>query len=197
MDVAAALHHTSRQRAATTAAATQTMSFAPDPADASYTATSMTNSIADFLEPLPVIEHATPAPVDDCTVPPRMIEHGAPSPVIDHIAPPSAATGVFTGFENQQFPVLPVEAAASQVVGSFSSGVERVQEYTVEQIVYVPAPQIHGHIEESAQVDELVPPIVEGSFPSVGESASLVYNQAHQELIAAEQESSERATAHL
>ena len=44
MEVAAALHHTSRQRTATTAAATQTMSYPPDPADASYFATTLTAS---------------------------------------------------------------------------------------------------------------------------------------------------------
>ena len=76
--------------------------------------------------PAPVIEHATPAPVDVCTAPVRMIEHVAPSLVIDHVAPLSVATGVFTDFENPQFPVLAVEPAASQVVDSFSSGVERV-----------------------------------------------------------------------
>ena len=52
---------------------------------------------------VPVIEHATPALVDVCTAPARMIEHVAPLPVIDYIAPPSAATGVFTDFENPQF----------------------------------------------------------------------------------------------
>ena len=50
----------------------------------------------------------------------------APSPVVNYVAPPSAATGVFTDFENPQFSVLAVEPAASQVVDSFSSGVERV-----------------------------------------------------------------------
>ena len=36
VDVAAAPHHTSRQRTAATAAATQTMSYAPDSAAATY-----------------------------------------------------------------------------------------------------------------------------------------------------------------
>ena len=48
-----------------------------------------------------------------CTAPARLFEHVAP--------------GVFTDFLNPQFPVLAVEPAASQVVDSFSSGVERVQ----------------------------------------------------------------------
>ena len=57
-----------------------------------------------------------------CTAPAQMIEHVAPSPVIDCTAPLSATTGVFTDFENPQFSILAVEAAASQVVDSFSSG---------------------------------------------------------------------------
>ena len=39
MEIPAALHHTSRQRTSTTAAATQTMNFAPVPAPATYAAT--------------------------------------------------------------------------------------------------------------------------------------------------------------
>ena len=84
MEIAAALHHTSTQRTATIEAATQTMSYAPDPADASYTVTSMTNSIADFLEPpVPVIEYVAPAPA---------VTFAAPTPVIELVAPAPAVT---------------------------------------------------------------------------------------------------------
>ena len=57
MERAAALHHTSRQRTSTTAAATQTMNFAPDPAAATYAAT------ASFSAPATAIEFVTPSPV--------------------------------------------------------------------------------------------------------------------------------------
>ena len=100
---------------------TDTATAPVDPSHAAHRAATASPSA-----PVPVIEHATPAPVDVCTAPARMIEHVAPSPVIDYIAPPSATTGVFTDFENPQFSFLAVEAAASQVVDSFSSGVERV-----------------------------------------------------------------------
>ena len=93
MDVAAALHHTSRQRTAPTAAATQTMSYAPDPA---YSTTAMTTSaliecvapapvIADFLEPLvPTAVYAAPAPATEYvkSAPPPETEHVAPALVV-------------------------------------------------------------------------------------------------------------------
>ena len=56
--------------------------------------------------PVPVIEHATPAPVDVCTAPVRMIEHVAPSPLVDYTAPLSAATGVVAFSRNRNFLVL-------------------------------------------------------------------------------------------
>ena len=67
MEIAAALHHTSRLRTSTTSAATQTMSFAPDPAAATHAATASFSAPAtaiEFVIPSPVIEHATAAPVD-------------------------------------------------------------------------------------------------------------------------------------
>ena len=72
-----------------------------------------------------------------------MIEYVAPAPVIAHSALPPAATHFTvsldtTGFVNPQFSGSSVEASASQVVGSFPSSVERVQQHTVEQIVHVP-----------------------------------------------------------
>ena len=86
-----------------------------------------------------------------------MIEYVAPSPVIESTAPPSAATHFSlsldtTGFVNPQFSIPAVEASASQVVGSFPSRVERVQQNTVEPIVPVPVPQIQEQIEEGVQV---------------------------------------------
>ena len=79
--------------------------------------------------------------------------------------------------------------------------VERVQQHTVEQIVHVPTPQVQAHIEGSVQVQEqvadiLVRPIVEGSFLSVDAFALPVYNQVHQERIAAGPESIERVRQH-
>ena len=57
-----------------------------------------------------------------------------------------------TGFVNPQISISAVEASASQVVGPFPSGVERVQQHTVEQIVYVPTPRIQKQIVESCQL---------------------------------------------
>ena len=110
MEIAGALHHTSRQRTATIEAAIQTMSYTPDPADACYTATSITDSIAEFLEPPvplieyvaqapdvtytepdPVIEHATLAPIDVYATPAPVIEL-MPAPVIEYIAPSLAVS---------------------------------------------------------------------------------------------------------
>ena len=56
---------------------------------------------------------------------------------------------------------------------------ERIQEQIVPERIAIP-----------------VPPIVEGSFPSVDESASPVYNQVHQIQIAAEKESIKRVQQH-
>ena len=86
----------------------------PTPApttDISHRATSVTNSIADFLdppvpvieyvapapdatytEPDPVIEHATLAPVDVCTAPVGFIEHVAPAPMVECITPSPAVS---------------------------------------------------------------------------------------------------------
>ena len=88
IEIAAALHHTSRQRTATIEAATQTMSYAPGPADACYTATGMTNSIAEFLEPLvPVIEYVAPTPDVTYTEPDPVIEHATLAPVDVYTTP--------------------------------------------------------------------------------------------------------------
>ena len=57
-----------------------------------------------------------------------------------------------TGFVNPQISISAVEAATSQVVDPFPSGVERVQQHTVEQIVHVPTPRIQKQIVESCQV---------------------------------------------
>ena len=57
-----------------------------------------------------------------------------------------------TGFVNPQISISAVEASTSQVVGPFPSGVERVQQHTVEQIVHVPTPRIQKQIVESCQV---------------------------------------------
>ena len=114
--------------------------------------------------PMPVVEHATPAPVDVCTETARLIEHVAPSPVIDCIAPVSAASGVSADFENPQFPVLAVEPAVSQVVDSFSFGVMRVQ----------------FAMEPSASKAAV-------SFPAVDVSALPLHEQVHQEQFAAVQ----------
>ena len=69
------------------------------------------------------------------------------------------------------------------------------QEQIVESIQVIPREFFPERIEEQT-VDILVRPIVKGSFPSVDESASPVYNQVHQEQIAAEQESFERVQQH-
>ena len=155
-----------------------------------------------------VIEYLTPAlvPVTEYVTPPaRVIECVAPAPSSDHMALPSEATRFSlslntTGFVNLQFfPSLLWRPLSHKSLVLFLS--KRVQRHTVEQFVHVPTPQIQGHIEESVQVEEqivdiLAPPIVEGSLPSVDELSLPVYNQIHQEHIAAEQESIERLQQH-
>ena len=143
LEVAAALHHTSRQRTSTTAAATQTMNCAPDPAAATYSATTMTTSglieyvepvpvIADFLgPPVPVIEHVMPTPVVNYTalfettpaptdIP--VIEHIEPAPVFEFLAPTLHLVSSFkptpcplstTGSVHSPSPITVVEASAS------------------------------------------------------------------------------------
>ena len=130
------------------------------------------------------------SPTDFFAAPARVIEYVAPAPVIAHIGLPSAATHFSvsfdtTSFANPQSSVSAAEASASQVVSSFPSGVERVQQHIVEQIVHVRTPQIQEQIEESVQVEEQ---IAEGFFSFSGRVCVPVYNQVYQEQIAAEQE---------
>ena len=66
-----------------------------------------------------------------------------------------------TGFVNPQISISAVEASASQVVGPYPSGVERVQQHTVEQIVHVPTPRIQKQIVESFQVERIEVQIVD------------------------------------
>ena len=77
MEITSALHHTSRQRTSTTAAATQTTNFAPDPAAATYAAT------ASFSAPATAIEFETPAPVIEYETPARFT--CPPAPVIERV----------------------------------------------------------------------------------------------------------------
>ena len=70
---------------------------APTPTtDTSHRATSMTTSIADFLElPVPVIEYVAPAPDVTNTEPDPETEHATSAPVIEYIAPSPAVSYPF------------------------------------------------------------------------------------------------------
>ena len=72
MEIAAALHHTSSQRTSTTAAASQTVNFAPVPAAATSSATA----------PVLVNEFMASAPVNKYVASARVIEYVAPALVI-------------------------------------------------------------------------------------------------------------------
>ena len=81
MDVAAAIHHTSRQRTSTTTAATQTVNYASVPAAATYAATGS----------LPVIERVAPDPAV-CTAPAPANEYVASACVIEYVTPAPVTT---------------------------------------------------------------------------------------------------------
>ena len=136
---------------------------APAPADAQST-------------PAPVTYHVAPAPADSHATPVTVNAYVAPSPVTEYIAPPPAATCFTlsvdtTSFVKPQFSIHAVEAPASQTVGSVPSvdesaspvynqihqeqiatepeNVECAQQHTVEELVYVPVPQIQERSQQS------------------------------------------------
>ena len=101
--------------------------------DTSHRATSMTTSIADFLEPpVPV----TPAVDVTYTEPDPAIEHVTPAPVIKYIAPSPAVS------------CLPFDEIPEVQV------LERTQEQTEEQIVHVSAPPI---MDDTADAVPIIP----------------------------------------
>ena len=85
MDIDAAIHHISRQRASTTAAATQTMKFAPVLAAGTYAATASVPVIV-YITPGPV-ENTAPAPVNENVASAHVSEYVAPSLVTEHETP--------------------------------------------------------------------------------------------------------------
>ena len=75
MEIAAAIHHTSRLRTSTTIAATQTVNFAPVPAAAPDAATAS----------VPVVEHVTPDPAVYTASAPAH-EYTVSAPVNEYVA---------------------------------------------------------------------------------------------------------------
>ena len=133
-----------------------------------------------YTEPDPVIEHATLAPVDVCTTPVPVIEivapaptvtcaasvpvfeYVSPAPLIDHIAPAPAVTYVVP---SQQ--LLPV--------------------YTTTTVTTDDNLDMTGlvNLQFSSTAVEPCPPHVVGPLPPLEEFTEPVYNQVHQEQIAA------------
>ena len=85
MEVDAAVHHISRQRACTTAAATQTMIIAPVLAAATYAATASV-PVIEHITPDPVV-YTAPAPVNEYVASAHVSEYVAPSLVTEHETP--------------------------------------------------------------------------------------------------------------
>ena len=93
MEVAAALHHTARQRTATTAAATQTMTYAATATSTSVLIEHVAPAPAVTVDELaPVMEHVAPAPAataDTFSELSSVIDYVAPTPVGNYAAPAS------------------------------------------------------------------------------------------------------------
>ena len=191
MEIAAALHHISRQRTSTTATATQTTNFGPVPAAATYAATASFSAPAPAIEiviPSPVIEYVThhlmspmqPAPAADYVVPAPDDTYAAPAPVItpaDACATPAAMIqyvepapvielNCVSPF--QQLPPVHTMATDTTNVGLGIAGLANLQRSITAVEV------------SASQVDGSRPVLVEATVP--------IYNQDHQEqLVASEQ----------
>ena len=162
--------------AATFASAPGIEHVAPAPADAQSTPAPVTYHVA----PAPAVSHATPVTVN---------AYVAPAPVTESIAPPQAATCFTlsvntTNFVKPQFSIHAVEASASQIVGSVPSvdesaspvynqihqeqiatepeNVECAQQHTVEELVYVPVPQIQERSQQSTVEQTVEVPLPQG-----------------------------------
>ena len=104
MEIAAALHHTSRQRTSTTTAATQTVNYVFVSAAATCAAPASVH-LTEYATPAPVIENIAPVPAVTSDVPSQQL-------------PPACTTTTdttddnldMTGFENPQFSCTAVES---------------------------------------------------------------------------------------
>ena len=98
MEVATAIHHTTRLRTSTTIAATQTVNFAPVLAAAPYAATAsmpvvehVTPDLAVYTASAPAHEFSVSAPVNEYVGSARVIEYVTPAPVTTLLEPPVPA----------------------------------------------------------------------------------------------------------
>ena len=98
MEIAAAIHHTSRLRTSTTIAAIQTVNFALVPAAAPYAATAsvpvvehVTPDPAVYSASAPANEYTVSAPVNEYVASARVIENVTPAPVTTLLEPPVPA----------------------------------------------------------------------------------------------------------
>ena len=155
MEIAAAIHHTSRQRTSTTTAATQTVNYASVPAAATCAATAS----------LPVIEHVTPDPAV-YTAPAPSNEHVASACVIEYVTPA---------------PVTTLLEPLVRTVFTVQVCHETPQSQTIEKIVEIPqirifqgtrasesfgtAPGRHVAFSEIVEVMEFKPPLSVESAP--------------------------------
>ena len=93
MEIAAAIHHTSRQRTPTTTAATQTVNYASVPAAATYAAATASVLVIEHVTPDPAV-YTAPAPANEYVASARVIEYATPARVTTFLEPPVPA--VFT-----------------------------------------------------------------------------------------------------
>ena len=98
IEIAAAIHHTSRLRTSTTIAATQTVNIAPVPAAATCAATAsvpvvghVTPDPAVYTASAPANEYTVSAPVNEYVASARVIEYVTPAPVTTLLVPPVPA----------------------------------------------------------------------------------------------------------
>ena len=92
MEIATAIHHTSRQRTSTTTAATQTVNCGSVPAAATCAATASV-PVIEHITPDPAV-YTAPAPANEYVASARVIEYVTPAPVTTLLEPPVPA--VFT-----------------------------------------------------------------------------------------------------
>ena len=176
MEIAAALHRTSRQRTSTTTVATQTVNYVFVSAAATYAAPASVHVI-EYVTPAPVIENIAPVPAVTSDV------HSQQLPPVYTTTTVTADDYLdITGLMYPQFSSTAVESFSPRVVGSPPP----LEEFTeavynpvhLEQIVAGEMTQTI--IENSAVQEQVVVPL-----HSLEEFTEPVYNQVHQEQNAA------------
>ena len=176
MEIAAAIHHTSRQRTSTTTAATQTVNYVFVSAAATYAATASVHVIG-YVTPSLVLENIAPAPAVTSDVHSQQLP-----PVYTTTTVTTDDNLDITGLMYPQFSSTAVESFSPHVVGSLPP----LDEFTepvfnpVHQEQIVAGEMTQNIIENSAVQEQVVV-----SLPPLEEFTEPVFNQVHHEQIAA------------